>query len=200
MRTMSPYFHTKACCVLMQTDWKIYTRGAVKTFAEERTALASLQTPVFTIRYAYRNCWPRSIILQFRVPFLGQFGKLYKKKNFAMSVRPSARNSVFPLERYSLSLDYRLDDLGFDSWQKQDFSLFFETSRPATGHTQSPIQGIPGVPSPGVKLPEDEQNTHLHRIRGYEWALLSSRGKFLPFLLLRIKCGSNRIKITGTLH
>ena len=55
---------------------KIYARVAVTTFREERTALASLQTPVFTNGYAYRNCWPRSIILQFGDPFLGQFGKL----------------------------------------------------------------------------------------------------------------------------
>jgi hypothetical protein len=59
----------------MQTDWKIYTRGAVKTFGEERTALASLQTPVFTNGMLTGSAG-RSIILQFGDPFLGQFGKL----------------------------------------------------------------------------------------------------------------------------
>ena len=35
---------------------------------------------------------------------------------------------------------YGLDDPGFDFWQRQDISLFFEVSRLATGPTQPPVQ------------------------------------------------------------
>jgi len=145
----------------MQTDVKIYTRGAVTTFGEERTALASLQAPVFTNGYAYRNCWPRSIILQFGDPFLGQFGKAVK--SFAMSVRPPAWNNSVPAGRIFVKCGLQARRSGVRVLAEAIFFSFLETSRPATGHTQSPIQVIPGVPSPGVKLPEDEQNTHLHR-------------------------------------
>jgi hypothetical protein len=86
-------------------------------------AIASLQTPVFTNGYAYRNRWPRSIILQYGDPYLGQFGKL-QKASPCLSAHPHGTN-LFPLEGSSLSLDYMLDDLGFDSWKKQVFFFYF---------------------------------------------------------------------------
>jgi len=44
-----------------------------------------------------------------------------------------------------------LDDWGFESWQGLGIFLFTTTSRPALGHTQPPIQWVPGALSLGVK-------------------------------------------------
>jgi hypothetical protein len=73
--------------------------------------------------YAYMNCWQINNFTIRRSVFRPVW-KAVKKK--LRHVCPSARTKqlCFPLEVYSLSLDYRLDDLGFDSWQKKDFSLF----------------------------------------------------------------------------
>jgi hypothetical protein len=40
---------------------------------------------------------------------------------------------------------------GFDPRQRQKIFLLASASRPALGHTQPPVQWVPGVLSPGVK-------------------------------------------------
>jgi len=47
----------------------------------------------------------------------------------------------FPLP----SFGYRLDDLGFDSWQGQEIFLFSIMSRLAVGITQPAVQWVPRV-------------------------------------------------------
>ena len=50
----------------------------------------------------------------------------------------------FPLP----SFGYRLDDLGFDSWQGQENFLFFRMSRLAVGNTQPAVLWVPRVKQP----------------------------------------------------
>lgn len=48
---------------------------------------------------------------------------------------------------------YRMDNLQFDSWQGQDISLIFKTSRQSVELIQPLVHWVLGVPPPRVDLP-----------------------------------------------
>jgi hypothetical protein len=64
----------------------------------------------------------------------------------------------------NVTLGYGLDDWGFES--RPELGIFLSTTapRPALGHTQPPIQWVPGALSMGVKRPGLELTTHLHLV------------------------------------
>jgi hypothetical protein len=70
---------------------------------------------------------------------------------------------------HKLGLGYKLDDVGFESWQGLGICLFTTPSRAALGPPQPPIQWVSGALSLGVKRPGREANhspPSSQRVRG----------------------------------
>lgn len=60
------------------------------------------------------------------------------------------------------SLGYRLDILGFYSWQRHEIFLFSKTSKPTSRSSQPPIQWVLETLSLVLKWPEPQLTTHRH--------------------------------------
>jgi hypothetical protein len=63
------------------------------------------------------------------------------------------------VSRYSdWAMDWTTENLGFNFRQGQEifFSLLHGVSSPVPGPAESPVQRVPGAPSPSVKRPEYE--------------------------------------------
>jgi hypothetical protein len=62
-------------------------------------------------------------------------------------------------------LSDRLDNLGFESWQRHEISLFSKTSKLDLGRTQPPVKWVPVALSSRVKWLGHEADYHLHLLQ-----------------------------------
>jgi hypothetical protein len=142
-----PYF-TKGLLYSYANRRKIQTREPTRNSVKKARCLLPFRC-LFTNDYAYRNYRPTSIILQFSDRFYATYKTRKKLRYVCLTAH---REQLLPLDRFSLILDYRLDDLRFDSRQDQDFSL--QNVQTCYGARLASYSMGMGNPSPGVKRTE----------------------------------------------